>query len=376
MQVIFLVGGTGGGVITATWAQARMLCDAGVRVRYLAPRLRQPTIRARLLDSAPAGMEVRFGPAAWTAAMSTIARPPHGTVLMVAQYAMVWAYARLIARSTSAPPAIGQIHNSIAMNGALSLGWPYSSFIRQVHSGLLQSFERVIAVCDDLATQISAADTEVASRVRVCPNFVDTHDIIARAGQVSAADLGREPYVVSVGALNRQKNHLDSLLAFARYKRDRGAGNLVIIGDGPLRENLEARAAQLGIAESTVFMGYVGNPLPVIRNARALISTSIAEGFGIAIAEALVLDTPVIVYDCPVGPAELARGHADSTVVNVGDVHGIAEGIRLAMLPPSRIGSGRSVNSRQPGTLLARATNSSGLTDGLVSVVTGISKVR
>jgi len=76
-----------------------------------------------------------------------------------------------------------------------------------------------------------------------------------------------------------------------------------VVGEGPEREELQARAAQRGVGERVTFTGYVQDRQDVYRIlscADAFVLPSWSEGFCVAVAEAMALGLPVVVSDIPV----------------------------------------------------------------------------
>jgi exopolysaccharide biosynthesis WecB/TagA/CpsF family protein len=131
------------------------------------------------------------------------------------------------------------------------------------------------------------------------------------------------PCFVFAGRLVPQKDPETLLRGFALLVRA-GPARLVILGDGPLRGAMHHLAAELGVASRVHFAGYVADPYPWMRVARAVILTSRYEGFANVIVEALACGTPVIATDCPHGPSEiLARGQF-GVLVPVGDARALA----------------------------------------------------
>jgi glycosyltransferase involved in cell wall biosynthesis len=127
------------------------------------------------------------------------------------------------------------------------------------------------------------------------------------------------PWVVAAGRLNRQKDYPTLLRAFAGVTRQSPA-QLLILGEGEDRAVLEALALSLGISDDVHFLGYVENPLPVMRRAKVFALTSTEEGFGNVLVEALAAGAAVIATDCPYGPREILRDEEFGRLVDVGDV--------------------------------------------------------
>jgi glycosyltransferase involved in cell wall biosynthesis len=139
--------------------------------------------------------------------------------------------------------------------------------------------------------------------------------------------------VLAAGRLHKQKGYAHLLLAFARVVEQRRS-HLVILGEGDDREELQGLANSLGIAPYVHFLGYASNPLAYMRHAAVFVLSSLAEGFGNVIVEALACGTPVISTDCPHGPREILSGGRYGTLVRVGDVDSLAQAIVAKLNAP------------------------------------------
>jgi glycosyltransferase involved in cell wall biosynthesis len=99
---------------------------------------------------------------------------------------------------------------------------------------------------------------------------------------------------IFVGRLTRQKGVHDLLDAIAILRRQGRPLDLTIVGDGPERANLKARAMALGL--NVTFTGFVA-PEQVashLRDKRVFVLPSHEEGLGLAVAEALTQGVPVV----------------------------------------------------------------------------------
>lgn len=102
-------------------------------------------------------------------------------------------------------------------------------------------------------------------------------------------------HIVWVGRLAEEKNPALALRAFARLPRSfRNSSQLTVVGDGPLRRELEREALALDILDKTKFTGFVQNGTDYISIANCLLVTSEMEGLPIVIIEAIHCNTPVI----------------------------------------------------------------------------------
>jgi glycosyltransferase involved in cell wall biosynthesis len=148
---------------------------------------------------------------------------------------------------------------------------------------LLRLADRVACVSGDVAGGLEAHGLDPA-RVAVVPNGV-----AAAAEPVALDGLGR-PLVVAVGRLVAQKNH-DRLLLAARRVPE---ATFLVVGDGPLRGRLEARARELGLAGVVHFAGARDDAPAVMAAADLVAFSSDWEGLSVAALEALAAGTPVV----------------------------------------------------------------------------------
>jgi glycosyltransferase involved in cell wall biosynthesis len=147
--------------------------------------------------------------------------------------------------------------------------------------------------------------------IRVAANGVEPG---FTAGGVTPFDPGR-PYFVVCGTIEARKNHLLLLQLWREMERDLGPATpaLVVVGRrGWESENVVDLLERCpAVRRHVVEVGGLSNPalIEVVAGARALLMPSFAEGYGMPVAEALSLGTPVIASDLP-SHREIAGGTA------------------------------------------------------------------
>lgn len=142
---------------------------------------------------------------------------------------------------------------------------------------------------------------------------------LSSTGHAVQARSGSGKRFVFAGRLVAQKDPALALHAFARSEAG-GNSTLAILGEGPLRAELEEMARQLGVQSRVEFCGFVPDIAPWLRDADALLLTSQYEGFGNVLVEALAAGVPAIAADCPSGPAEILDNGRYGALFPVGDV--------------------------------------------------------
>lgn len=145
-------------------------------------------------------------------------------------------------------------------------------------------------------------------------------------------DFIREPYrgerkkiIVTAGRLTEQKNHKLLIQAFANISPHFLDYQLVILGDGPLKEQLKSAAEELDIKEKVFLLGYTTNIGDKIKDASLFVLSSDFEGIPNALMEAMALGLPCISTNCDGGGAKfLIENEKNGLLVPKGDVNALA----------------------------------------------------
>ncbi|QZP38245.1 glycosyltransferase [Halobaculum magnesiiphilum] len=138
--------------------------------------------------------------------------------------------------------------------------------------------------------------------------------------------------VLGIGRLSEQKQFSDLVEAVSLLADE--SVRLVLIGDGPKRDELASRIAELGLSSSSELLGYVDNPYQYMRNASVTALPSIREGFGNVLVEAMACGCPVVATDCPSGPAEILDNGEYGRLVSVGNPSALAAAIGETLEEP------------------------------------------
>ena len=146
--------------------------------------------------------------------------------------------------------------------------------------------------------------------------------------------------MVCVGRLSMEKGHRVLVEAVARLKAE-PAFEVVIIGDGPMRREIEARADLLGVRDRVKLTGWMSadQVRDEIRRCRAMVLPSFAEGLPVVLMEAYALERPVIATAIT-GIPELVEPGISGWLVPAGSIDALADAMREAFsAPPAQIAS-------------------------------------
>ncbi len=130
-------------------------------------------------------------------------------------------------------------------------------------------------------------------------------------------DIPKEKIILNVGRLIPEKGQSYLLDAFANI--DNQEWKLVILGDGPLRQELENQAKLLGIFNRVEMPGSVKNVDEWLSRSEIFVFTSLSEGFPNALAEAMGAGLACISFDCNAGPRDLISDAVNGYLVPVKD---------------------------------------------------------
>lgn len=137
--------------------------------------------------------------------------------------------------------------------------------------------------------------------------------------------------LMAMGRLVPSKQFDVLIEAFALLAPQFPDWDLVIWGEGPVRDILIRQVQSLSMSEQISLPGRTPQPWDELATADAFALTSSVEGFPNVLLEAMALGLPCIAFDCPSGPAEISRHGQDALLVPLGDVAGFCKGLEQLM---------------------------------------------
>lgn len=169
-------------------------------------------------------------------------------------------------------------------------------------------------------------------KIEVIGNPVFDNKIVEKANtRIDLSFLKFGQYILNVGRLTKEKDHLTLLTAYSKLLETVKI-DLIILGEGALKNVILDKIKELNIEDSVHILGFVDNPYPYYKNAKLFALTSNTEGFGNVIVEALAFDLPVVCMKCKGGPSFILGDNEYGYLVDLGDVDQFVENLKFVLL--------------------------------------------
>lgn len=231
----------------------------------------------------------------------------------------------------------------------------YAAWRRRVYQAVdrlgLRLAHRIVAVSAQGAQRLGNLMPGLQRRIQVIRNGVDLGRFTAVADQ---RVMGESCVVGMTAQLTAQKSWPDFIAVIAALRRDGLPARGLIVGSGPLREELERRVRELGLTECIEFAGFHDDVAPLLARMDLFLFTSSWEGLSVAVIEAMAAGLPVVATDVAAIREQVEPG-VNGEVCPFGDVAAMtAACVRLLCDPDLRRAQGHA-SSRRARQLFAES---------------------
>ena len=209
----------------------------------------------------------------------------------------------------------------------------YRNYSDEIRS--YKSFNKIVFVTENAKNSFIKRYGPSFNNLIVINNAIDIEQVISLA---KVQDLSLYKInLCSVGSLFTVKGYDRLIKTHKRLLETGFYHHLVIIGEGRERRKLEKLIKGLKVTNSVKLEGYKRNPYPWIRKCDIFVSASLAEGFSLVLAEALVLNKPIVATETDGSREVLGAGKYGMIVSNneEGLYHGLKEMIKCRTLRDS-----------------------------------------
>ena len=171
-----------------------------------------------------------------------------------------------------------------------------SSVVKKLYGFLFSKTDKIISVSQASALDFANLFPHCKSKITVISIGIEEEETFELKTSINPfnKDGGAGPALVHVGGFSFEKNHKGLIEIFKRVLGRFPYATLHLVGDGPLRSEIENVVQQQNLSSSIFFHGFQKDPLRWIRHADVLLLPSIIEGLPGVILEAFYCKTPVV----------------------------------------------------------------------------------
>jgi len=193
-------------------------------------------------------------------------------------------HGRFAARMAGVPVVVSTLHNADIWAQRWPLGALYGATARFA--------DKLIAVSDEVRAYHLAKTGIPADKVVVIENGVDVRKFkeLSSAGEQIRAEFGISTEAILFGVIGRlkpQKDHVTFLKAAVEVLHQVPGARFLVVGDGPLRAELEKLAGELGLLPALIFCGLRGDIPAVLAALDVLVFSSRWEGLPVTLLEGM-----------------------------------------------------------------------------------------
>ena len=196
---------------------------------------------------------------------------------------------------------------------------PVELYDQALNSATYPAVDRVVCVSKALAVRMRHRYGYRPDQVKYAPNAVDIERVkrlVQEAPQPEDEHLlkGDGPIFINVGTIKSAKGHSYLIRSFTQVIKAIPNARLLIVGHALIESRLELLQGlihRLGTTDNISIVDHRPNVYPYLKRAHCFVSSSLWEGFHIAILEALAVGLPVISTDAQVGPREILAPELD-----------------------------------------------------------------
>lgn len=166
---------------------------------------------------------------------------------------------------------------------------------KQFQKYYYDQFDKIVAVSESAKEVFTDTFSEYKDKMKVVYDINNPHLIkmMAETGE-GYKDNFDGIRILTVGRLDNQKGYDIALDACKKLKESGLHFRWYALGKGPLQKEVEQYIEENDLKDHFILLGVESNPYPFVKNADIYVQTSKFEGFGLAIAEARMLNVPVV----------------------------------------------------------------------------------
>ncbi len=158
-----------------------------------------------------------------------------------------------------------------------------------------KDFDKIVAISEGTKNHLNTIFPHLSHKFKVIPNIIDLKSIL-KMSDLYEAPWDKDNYnILTVGRLDNRMKGMDITIETCKLLRDKGLSfHWTIVGEGTFREEMENYIKNHKLENHLSLLGATDNPYPYFKAADLYVQTSRSEGYGRTIAEARLLNLPIV----------------------------------------------------------------------------------
>jgi glycosyltransferase involved in cell wall biosynthesis len=194
-----------------------------------------------------------------------------------------------------------------------------SPWVKRWNARLFRHVDFVVSVTEESRRDFLKLFPFMQDRIQVIPIGIDLNPL-------PSDPIKSEPYIIHIGGFTFEKNHTRLLHIFKMINEKHPQLSLWLVGDGPLRKQVEQQCSEMGLKSVVRFLGFQREVMPLIQSAKMLLLPSIIEGLPGVLLESMYCKTPVVAYDVG-GISEIVKKGKTGWLVDKDDEDGFVKAV-------------------------------------------------
>lgn len=172
--------------------------------------------------------------------------------------------------------------------------WMHTDYEKQTidkraYAKLYSKADAIMCVSQQAKAQLQSIFSTIANKIHYIPNVIDKKQLLQLADAFPVQFEQTGVQFLSVARLSHLKGHIRMLDVIYELKKRNYDFHWHFIGDGEDKDIILQHAQDLGVSDKCTFYGALTNPYPYVKACDCFMIPSLAEGFGMALTEALLL---------------------------------------------------------------------------------------
>jgi len=213
---------------------------------------------------------------------------------------------------------------------------------------------RVIAVSDAVKRRLVKQDDVPPAKIAVIPNAVPANPDSGSGTLPLRDELRDRPLVGVLARLQPEKGVATFLKAGARVAKVVPQARFIVVGDGPLRAELEVLVRRLCMKRNVRFLGFRSDPRALIELLDVLVVPSLTEGAPLVVLEAMAAGVP-IVASAVGGIPDQIRHEGEGLLVPPGDPAALGDAVLRLLRDPGLARRMGAAGCRKAATVFSHA---------------------